>query len=172
MFKKSLIKYFNQIKLYSNSNQINISKATKKDGIKIIQLLCDNFLREDPLVKGFTIKTNNSVLIDMWITQIKNGMALKAVTNQNIVGVSLNCKNLPWDGVLIQNYANLSKCFDTKKLLNIWSVISKEPDLHKKYSTKVIFEVCVLGTLKKEILLVHIIDKFSEGKIKIDIFFF
>lgn len=145
MFKKSLFKYFNQIKFYSKTNQINVSKATKKDGIKIIQLLCDNFLREDPLAKGFTIKTNNSVLIDMWITQIKNGMTLKAVANNNIVGVSLNCMNFPWDGVLIQNYANLSKCFETKMLLNIWAVVSKEPNLHKQYSTKVIFEVCILG---------------------------
>lgn len=147
MFKKSLLKYFNQIKFYSKSHQINITKATKKDETKIIQHLCDNFLKEDPLAKGFTIKTNNSVLIDMWIIQIKNGLALKALTDNNIrrFGVSLNCKNFLWDGVLLQNYANLSKCSNTKKLIHFWAIISKETDLHRKYSSKFIFEVCVLG---------------------------
>lgn len=57
------------------------------------------------------------------------------------VGVAINCRNSPWDSIKLDDYAARSNEMKIRILFTLWSIIAHEPKLHERFRHNNIFEV-------------------------------
>ncbi|XP_055530235.1 arylalkylamine N-acetyltransferase 1-like isoform X1 [Wyeomyia smithii] len=130
----------------------SIRLAKAQDEVHILHFIRESFFSEEPLLKSLKVTkaVANPCLEAYMYEHLKDGFSLIAVEPDNrIVGVALNQRNCEWEGDKLRERADLVQSDPLRKLYYIWSIISREPRLHKKFNTSCIFEIAILATARE-----------------------
>lgn len=131
----------------------SVRLAKAQDEPHVMHFIRENFYSEEPLLKSLNITKAmaNPCLESHLSCHLKDGFSLIAVENEDnrIVGVALNQRNCVWDGDHLRSRADRTQCDRLRKLFYIWSIVSKESQLHQRFNTDCIFEIAILATARE-----------------------
>lgn len=133
--------------------KFDIVKSAEFD--QTLQFIAKNFFREDPLCRCLCINTSKGRCegpMELLIKDsLRHGMTIIArdVNENEIVGACINNRNCPWDAQKLEEFAKQVQDGNTKKLLYIWALMSREPKLHQELELNSIFEIGLLAINNK-----------------------
>uniref|UniRef100_A0A182P1V5 N-acetyltransferase domain-containing protein n=1 Tax=Anopheles epiroticus TaxID=199890 RepID=A0A182P1V5_9DIPT len=125
--------------------------AKEADSSDIVQFMQGNVLHSEPLLRSLQVSTipSQAVLLDYIRLLLRDSFTLLALANgppERIVGVAISRRSCPWDGKQLIERADRTRCDQLRKLLYIWSIVETEPNLHRHFCTRCLFEIALLAT--------------------------
>lgn len=138
----------------NSSREYHLEFAKPADTVRILKFLEHNFFVDEPLIKSLSFnKGKVDGIIESYIRKCLNhGLSIVAVKNspgRDILGISINEKNCVWDGTKMDKIAVESQLPQVRKLLHIWALITREPQIHMKLSQYEIFELGIISVARK-----------------------
>lgn len=138
----------------SQSRDYHLEFAKPADTVRILKFLEHNFFVDEPLIKSlsFTKGKVDATLEGYVRKSLNHGLSIVAVKNspgRDILGISINEKNCVWDGTKMDKIAVESQLPQVRKLLHIWALITREPQIHMKLSQYEIFELGIISVARK-----------------------
>lgn len=144
----------NTVLISNNSREYHLEFAKPADTVRILKFLEHNFFVDEPLIKSLSFnKGKVDGTIERYIRKsLNHGLSIVAVKNspgRDILGISINEKNCVWDGTKMDKIAVESQLPQVRKLLHIWALITREPQIHMKLSQYEIFELGIISVARK-----------------------
>ncbi|XP_070498345.1 arylalkylamine N-acetyltransferase-like 2 [Chironomus tepperi] len=116
-----------------------------------LQFLAKNYFKEDPLCRSLCINTSKEIcdgpMQVLLKDSLRHGMTIIAREGKEneIVGACINNRNCPWDAQKLEEFAKQVQDGNTKKLLYIWALMSREPKIHQELALNSIFEIAIVA---------------------------
>lgn len=128
--------------------------AKPSDTNRILNFLEKNYFCEDSLSKSLNLCSMKlETSLELHVKSILlQGISLIARENSRenqIIGVCVNQKNCKWHGDHLEELANITKNQNTKILLRIWALISREPAMHDYLYQHNIFDLTFISVRKE-----------------------
>ena len=138
----------------SHSRDYHLEFAKPADTVRILKFLEHNFFVDEPLIKSLSfMKGKVDATLEGYVRKsLYHGLSIVAVKNspgRDILGISINKKNCVWDGTKMDKIAVESQLPQVRKLLHIWALITREPQIHMKLSQYEIFELGFISVGRK-----------------------
>uniref|UniRef100_A0AAG5DPA5 N-acetyltransferase domain-containing protein n=1 Tax=Anopheles atroparvus TaxID=41427 RepID=A0AAG5DPA5_ANOAO len=126
-----------------------IRLAKQEDGPEILQLVQQNLLHHEPLLRTLNIRQTpaSGQLVEYIGQQLREGFTLVAQDERaRIVGAAIGKRSCQWDGKQLLERADRTQCNQLRKLFYIWSIVEAEPNLHQHFCTHCLYEIAFLVT--------------------------